>query len=332
MKNEAKLRRDIVGKRILYIATKNSDYIRLSQEIDMIEELGERNKIIAFPNKTYFWRILKVYVKLLTTSMKNYDIVVIGFMAQMILPIFWWKFRKNVIFTDFFVSIYDTLVFDRKKVKEKSLLARICKWIDARTIKKSTYLIVDTKTHGEYFSEEFKIESDKIYVYYLKADKNIYYPRTAKKPVQYGDKYIVLYFGSILPVQGVEIVMDAIRNLADINDIHFIVIGPIGNKISKATTNNVTYIDWLPQKELAEYIAFSDLCLAGHFSDTVNKAKRTIPGKAYIYRAMKKRIILGDSPANRELAWDDGSFVSMGNAQMLAQAILKEYEEMRVSL
>lgn len=325
MKNEAKLRENIKGKRILYLATKNSDYIRVSQEIDMAKELGRSVDVIAFPDKKYLSRILKVYAKLLVTDIKQYDVVFIGFMAQMILPVFMWKLRKKIIITDFFISIYDTLVFDRKKIKEKSLLAKICKWIDKLTIKKSTYLISDTKTHGQYFVEELGARTDKIYVCYLKADKKIYYPRILEKPKQYRNQYLVLYFGSILPVQGVDIVMETIKSMENIKDIHFIIIGPIGEKIEKANTDNVTYISWLPQQKLAEYIAFSDLCLAGHFSNTVNKAKRTIPGKAYIYQAMEKKMILGDSPANREL-FSDGEkycFVPMGDYRALGRVIRK---------
>lgn len=325
MKNEAKLRENIKGKRILYLATKNSDYIRVSQEIDMAKELGRSIDVIAFPDKKYLSRILKVYAKLLVTDIKQYDVVFIGFMAQMILPVFMWKLRKKIIITDFFISIYDTLVFDRKKIKEKSLLAKICKWIDKLTIKKSTYLISDTKTHGQYFVEELGARTDKIYVCYLKADKKIYYPRILEKPKQYRNQYLVLYFGSILPVQGVDIVMETIKSMENIKDIHFIIIGPIGEKIEKANTDNVTYISWLPQQKLAEYIAFSDLCLAGHFSNTVNKAKRTIPGKAYIYQAMEKKMILGDSPANREL-FSDGEkycFVPMGDYRALGRVIRK---------
>ena len=96
------------------------------------------------------------------------------------------------------------------------------------------------------------------------------------------NKYVVLYFGSVLPLQGVDVVLDAIKLLKNEKDIFFQVIGPISKKYSKPVQDNVEYIDWLEQKELAEYIANADLCLAGHFNGEIDKAKRTIPGKAYI--------------------------------------------------
>ena len=82
-------------------------------------------------------------------------------------------------------------------------------------------------------------------------------------------------------------------------------------------------------EELANYIAMADLCLAGHFSGEIEKAKRTIPGKAYIYDAMKKKILLGDNSANHELFEEkDGKyFVQMGNPKALADRIVEIMEE-----
>ena len=70
---------------------------------------------------------------------------------------------------------------------------------------------------------------------------------------------------------------------------------------NKVISDNVLYFDWLSQDKLAEYIDMADLCLAGHFNKNINKAKRTIPGKAYIYEAMNKPMILGDNSATHEL-------------------------------
>ena len=68
----------------------------------------------------------------------------------------------------------------------------------------------------------------------------------------------------------------------------------------------------------------ADLCLAGHFNKDIEKAKRTIPGKAYIYEAMNKPMILGDNEATRELYNESMKgiyFVEMGDAEALAERI-----------
>lgn len=96
--------------------------------------------------------------------------------------------------------------------------------------------------------------------------------------------------------------------------------------MTKPSGSNIHYIQWLSQEKLSDYIAFSDLCLAGHFNKEINKAKRTIPGKAYIYRAMEKPMILGENPANHELYSEKEpgiSFVEMGSGKKLAEKILE---------
>lgn len=311
-------------KNVLFITTKNLDYLRNVQEIDMLCDTAVSVDVVGYKDKSYIKRLIKIYTKLLFSSLRKYDSIFIGFAPQLILPLFKWKMKNKEIVIDFFISVYDTLVFDRRKFKEKSICGRLCKWLDTKCIHAANSVIADTKAHADYFSNEFEVERSKINVLYLKADDSIYYKRECVKAEKIKDKFVVLYFGSILPLQGVEVVLEAIDILADQKDVYFYVIGPTGKFDNIPIHDNVEYIEWLPQETLAEYIAQADLCLAGHFNAEINKAKRTIPGKAYIYEAMDKPMILGDNQATRELYSDDNKhfFVTMGNAKELADKIL----------
>ena len=320
----------VKDKKVLFITTKNLDYIRNTQEINIIKENSKEYKIIGSKEKSYPKRIVTVYWNILKTSMKNFDLVFIGFAPQLILPIWNFKLKKKKIIIDFFISMYDTLVFDRKKIKENSIFAKILKAIDKKTILLADYIISDTKEHGKYFIEEFGANKNNLNVLYLEADKSIYYEKRIEKPNKVKDKFVVLYFGIILPLQGVEIVLGAVDILKKEKDIFFYVIGPIQKKYNKVESDNVKYIDWLSQQELAKYINFSDLCLAGHFNKDINKARRTIPGKAYIYDAMNKKMILGENPANHELFTETKGkyyFVEMGSSEKLAEKILEIKKE-----
>lgn len=107
-------------------------------------------------------------------------------------------------------------------------------------------------------------------------------------------------------------------------------IGPISVKYNKVKSDTVTYYDWLTQEELAKQIAIADICLAGHFSADIGKANRTIPGKVYIYQAMGKPIILGDSDANKELFAENNQdiyFVERGSSEQLKKMIESIYHE-----
>ena len=94
---------------------------------------------------------------------------------------------------------------------------------------------------------------------------------------------------------------------------------------SAAANRNVHILKWLSQNNLAKKIAEADLCVAGHFNLYIDKAARTIPGKAFIYEAMDKPMILGDTKANRELFTEDERhiFVKRGSAEALAECIRK---------
>lgn len=310
-------------KKTLFITTKNLDYLRNTQEINLLKSQNKEVTIIGSLSKSYPKRLFTVYRKLLTIKIKKYDDIFIGFAPQLILPFWHWKFKKKTITIDFFISMYDTLVFDRKKFRKNSLAARLLKHLDKRTISCADEIICDTNAHGRYFMEEFGAEKEHLHTLYLEADTKIYYPRGKKKE---GNPFEVLYFGSILPLQGVDIVLKSAQILRENHSVHFTIIGPVGTGYEKAESSTATYIPWLAQEKLAEAIAEADLCLAGHFNKDIDKAKRTIPGKAYIYRAMEKPMILGDNPATRELYSEDMDgiyFVEMGNAQALADKILE---------
>ena len=318
----------INNKKVLFITTKNLDYIRNTQEIELLKEHALSFDIIGSSRKSYPLRLIYVYFHLLMTHVSHYDTVMIGFAPQLVIPLWNWKFKKTDIVIDFFISMYDTLCCDRKKVRADSFIGRLLHAIDTYTLSKADAVICDTKAHGNYFCKEFKADRDKIITLYLQADSSIYYPRTMEKPKYLKNKFAVLYFGSVLPLQGVDVVLAAMDLLKDKVAIHFFFIGPISDKSLLAirpVSDNIEYIDWLSQEKLAEYIAMSDLCLAGHFCSSIEKAKRTIPGKAYIYQAMGKPMILGDNAANRELFDGDDrvSFVEMGNARALANEIIK---------
>lgn len=315
------LKKEIENKKVLFITTKNLDYLRNTQEAGILKNCAESCRVIGSFHKQYAVRLIKVFWNLLFTKGKQYDVVFIGFAPQLILPFWYWKFKNNFIIIDFFISMYDTLIWDRKKWKDHSVFARFFKYLDKKTLDQSDLIISDTVAHGDYFSSEFSISRDKINTLYLCADQKIYYPR---KKQDWGDKYQVLYFGSILPLQGIEIILQAVKLLQNQEDISFVLIGPIGDQEKGKFSKNITFYDWLPQKKLAELIAEADLCLAGHFCDTIEKAKRTIPGKAYIYEAMNKKMILGDGAANHELFQEDANhfFVKMGDPHALAEKIM----------
>lgn len=315
----------ISEKKVLFVSTKNSDYIRNVQELELLEKSAKHVTVIASPSKSYAKRLAYVYWQLsIALIKKNFDCLFIGFAPQLLFPFFLFFPKNKLVIIDFFISFYDTLVDDRKKFKDGSIFSNLLKKLDTITIHKADLVLADTKAHKDFFASTFHYPEKNIDVVYIVADTSIYTPLDREK----NDIFQVIYFGSILPVQGLDVILAAMKLLATDDSIQFTIIGPIDSKfdVKKENFPQTTFIPWLNQTELSSQINQSDLALAGHFSSTVGKAKRTIAGKTYIYKAMNKPVILGDSPANHELFQPNemNIYVELGNPNELANAIKKQ--------
>lgn len=316
----------IKNKNVLFITTKRPDYIRNTQEIRLLQRHAAGFHVVGADSNSYFVRLFRVYIQLIRTSVKPYDTVFIGFAPQLILPFFSWKLRGRYRIVDFFVSLYDTFCCDRRVFKPHGLIGRLLHLLDAYTLRHADTVICDTKCHGDYFVREFHAERDRLRLLYLEADPSIYRPMSVPKPNIAKGRHTVLFFGSMLPLQGYDLILEAFYTLRNRTDYFFYFIGPLckAYKNKVRDMENLCLCDWLIQEELARHIAFSDLCIAGHFSAASEKAARTIPGKAYIYRAMNKPMILGDTPANHELfrTGPNTIFIPVGDSLSIANAIL----------
>lgn len=346
-------------KRVLFITTKKLSYIRNAQEISLLKEVAATLDIVGSEGGSYISRLPGIILRLAFVSYKKYDVVFAGFAPQLTVPLYGRRIKRAgcTLVEDFFISLYDTFCFDRKKFAPDSFFGRLLFRLDKKTIVMADEIICDTKTHGEYFYEEFltgaedggkadhlRTTDKSIKVLYLEADKKTYHPMHLNKS-EVLERYfgsgiamegtVVLYFGSVLPLQGTDIVLEAMRRLVKTGKYICIFIGPVCKGISHEggkrrdegyrDSDGILHIDWLPEQKLAELIDISDICLAGHFAADIDKAKRTIPGKAYIYKAMDKPMVLGDNEANRELFAESDriAYAVMGDPGSIVEAVEK---------
>ena len=319
-------------KKVLYVTTKNIDYIRNIQIVRLLKSMYKKVDIIYSKHKNYYLRIIDVNLKLMLTNRKKYDIIFFGFLPQLILSFLYnKKLKEQIIEIDFIISLYNTLVLDRKKVKENTFLAKILKKTDKKIASKADVVYTDTKVQALNFENEIDIKKEKFKVLYLEANTKIYNKEVEKIKLGEDTDFIILWFGSVLPLQGVDIIIKAAKELEHNPKIKFYIIGNIKKiKNNKNNCKNIKFIEWLPDNMLAKYINSADVCLAGHFALKNQRADREIPGKAFIYNAMGKKMILGESKANREIFEEDNKriyYVERGNPGELAKKIERIYEQ-----
>jgi len=272
-------------------------------------------------------RYVEILLKYPLKINKNYDAIFIGFLGQPLVPIIKQLNNKPIIF-DAFISVYDTLCYDRKKYNPNSLMGKLSYYLDKKSCDLSDTVLLDTNTHINYFIDTFGLNNSKFKRIFVGADTNVFYPRNIKKENK--DTFKVFYYGTYLPLQGIEYIIHSAKILEKYEEIKFKIVGKglEHQKIMKLAKSldvkNIEFIDWIPYAELPIEIAKADICLGGHFSN-IDKCKRVISGKTFQFLAMKKPVIVGDNPANKELLThkENALFVEHANPEDLAEKILE---------
>ncbi len=282
------------------------------------------------------WKMIRRIVKILITNLQlmwrylfiqNHDLVLIGFPGHLdVLAVKWLTFlrRKRIVF-DAFISLYDTIVNDRKLISEKSLFAALIREIDQTACKFANKIILDTRQHIDYFSHNFQIPEKRFARLWIGADDTLFQPSAPKRRDQF---YRVVFCGKFTPFHGVDVILGAAKILETERDITFDLVGTgqlyyeMQAKVKELNMANVRLRGWMDYAQVPSLLQESDLCL-GVFG-TSEKRNRVIPNKIFEALAVKKPVVTGRAKAVEELLTDMDSiyFVTPGDAGELAHAII----------
>jgi glycosyltransferase involved in cell wall biosynthesis len=266
-----------------------------------------------------YFDLIKKYWKI----RNSFDVMVVGYPGFQAVLLAKCLTRKPIAF-DAFVSLYDSMVQDRKEVPSGSLKAMYYWFLDKISMTLADLVLFDTEEHKNFVSAQFGIPSAKVKRIFLGSDTSVFFPQES---LEKREVFKVIFYGHYIPLQGIEYIIRAAKLLEDESDIMFEIIG--GGKGKKEMIaladsfdlTNTVFIDEMPITELARAIAESDVSL-GVFGDT-EKTGRVIPNKVFDGVSMKKPVITADTPAIRELFNDSNMFlVDTANANSIADAIL----------
>ena len=268
----------------------------------------------------------KGYVKLFFKH-KNleYDVIILPWRSIITLPLIKLIHRKPIIYFPAF-SIYDTLVNDRKKIKKKSLLAKIVHFIDGKACRMVDKIVLESTEEINYFIKEFNLPLEKFCHLPLAADESVFLPQLN---IERDDKFLVLFFGTFIPLHGIETIVNAANLLQKEKDIEFVLCGDgqtkheIQELIQKNNLKNIKMPGLVSIKELQEYIRKSDLCL-GIFSSNL-KAQKVVTNKVFQILASKKPLITMNSSAAEEMFLKNGEnciLIPHSSPEKLSEAIL----------
>lgn len=264
-------------------------------------------------------------VEALFRHMETPDAVWVGCFRQrdIAAAVRWARKRDVPVVFDPLISQYDKAVNEFRRFPETSRQAKRLLRRERRLFGKADVIVADTVRHAAYYSEVLEVPREKIKIVYVGADMHFHPPEKARQP---GDVLEILFYGSFLPLQGPDVIVEAAR-LTVGHPVRWTLVGdgPERGRCMAAAKglDNIVFRDPVPYGILPSVIADYDVLL-GVFGIT-EKSSRVMPNKFFQAIASGKPVITMRSDAYPQAVSGSGAvrFVPSGDAGSLADAVLE---------
>lgn len=269
-----------------------------------------------------------------------HDCVIIGYLGHLDILVLWLfaKIKRKPIIFDAFISLYDTVVNDRKLISKSnplSLALYVFEWL---ACKAADLVILDTQTHASYFIRQYSLAPSACVSVFVGAEIEKF-PKVNKQKIKINksSEFKILFYGQFIPLHGINTIIEAAYLLKHVPCLNWQIIGSgqeekkIEEILKEKELPQVNWIKWVNYHDLVSYIHNADVCL-GIFG-TSEKASRVIPNKVFQIISSGKTLITRDSPAIRELfpRSESGLFlINSGSPQELAKVILTLIDDSNV--
>jgi glycosyltransferase involved in cell wall biosynthesis len=254
------------------------------------------------------------------------DAIVLAEFGQALAPLAWWLARQTGarLVVDAFTSIYDSAVWDRGSARPGSAAARRYALIDRAALRLADLILTDTAQHRDYFVRTFGAPQQKFAVIPVGASREWF---TAPDASGEGNGLLAQFYGSYIPLHGVEVILQAIGKLGADSGLRFELVGR-GQTYAEARAladtlglSATLFREPVAAERLPALVARADISL-GIFG-TTPKAARVIPNKVFQTLALGKPVITADTPALRECFTPGEHLLATppGDAEALAESI-----------
>jgi glycosyltransferase involved in cell wall biosynthesis len=206
-------------------------------------------------------------------------------------------------------------IIDQGIIRERSIAAYFFKYYEKINYEASDCIGLQSQANLDIFTEKFPFYKNlKILRNWsaLSALNNKNYNKEFLNKYNLSDKVILFYGGNTGHAQDMENVMRLAKNMALIDDAHFLIIGQgdefdlIQSLKTKWRLRNVTILPAVSQVEFRSILAVTDI---GLFSLAYNHSAHNFPGKLLGYMVESKPILGSVNPGN-----DLSSIINNSNA------------------
>jgi glycosyltransferase involved in cell wall biosynthesis len=235
------------------------------------------------------------------------------------------RLRGAALIVDFCLSLWDTAVNDRKTLGPRRPRAIYRKLLDRASLLLADRVLTETPATAEHFERHLAPVLEKNRVLQLGAPEWMFSPEPL--PARNGGPLTVVYYGTWIPLHGVEFMVRAARLLADDDRFRFVLVGrgqthdEVRSEYEADPSGNVEFLPYQPLEDLLSLLRRADIC-AGIFG-TSPKARQVVSNKVWQCLAMGRPVVTGDGPGARSILRDGEHclLVPHGDPEAIAAAL-----------
>jgi glycosyltransferase involved in cell wall biosynthesis len=274
------------------------------------------------------WKLCK-----LRLSGTKVDAYLLNFRGYELLPFVLLLAGKTPVIFDEFINPVEVLTEHRKQRAGTFTGLIMGGWLYLAKLyylllRRCRIILADTEAHKAYTARLSNVPLERYAAIPVGTDETLFKPGGGApgKPI-----FQVFYYGSMVPLHGVEYLIEAAELLKDIPAITFLIAGKTAryaDRITHADSNgaHITCLDWIDFNDVPRYINESSLCVAGPLGGTV-QSQYVVTGKTYQYFASAAVAVVGRNEATT--IFEDkvnALVVQQADAQALADSIRWAYE------
>ena len=255
---------------------------------------------------------------------REFDALWVAFLGYSDVPLAWIisRWRRVPLVFDAFVLLHDTFVTDRGTVRRRTPTSLFLRMLETLSCHLADIVVIDTVDHADRLARRAHLDPARIHVLHVGSDHDE--PCREQPPVA---PFTVAFYGSFMPLHGVDVIVRAAGFLNDEHDVQFVVVGggqtkPDAVELARQLgCENIAFLDPLPGPALRDLLCRAHVLL-GVFG-TSAKTMVVVPNKVVDALALGKPVVTAGTPAIRRLL-DDSQIMTVppGDARALADAIL----------
>jgi glycosyltransferase involved in cell wall biosynthesis len=279
------------------------DYVRSVTLYDGMKNTDVFDEVIYIHNtSTGVWRYFQVFYQLLKVRVRqNPDTYLLTFRGYEILPFLLLIAAGKQVIYDEFINPVEWFKYEHNKLGLGTFWGVVLRPTYRFLGKRVDFILADTPSHAEYSAKLMNLPLAKYRSIPVSTDEKIFRP--AKSTVK-SASFTVLFVGNMLPLYGIEYVLDAAVQLAGHTGIEFTIVGGkkrVADQVAGAQKRGarITYTSWVPYEHFPALFHSSDLCLSGPFGKTV-QSQFIITGKTYQFLAAGLPVVIGDNKEAHE--------------------------------